>query len=60
MKLIILILITNSLFGYDVIEITKEPAFNYFASIFIWLLLIISPMLLVLALFSHFKRKFIK
>jgi len=41
---------------FTIISITSNPAFNYFASLGFYLLLISSPMLLVFSLFKYTKK----
>jgi len=50
----------NNLFAFDfvIIDITSEPVFNYFASLQFWLLIVISPMLLVISLIRYFRKGF--
>lgn len=57
--LIILFILTNlSANNFSIINIVDNEAFNYFASLFLWLLIISSPMFLLISLIK-FVRKLI-
>ena len=59
LKLFLLFLfLTSSSYATDfkIIEITTEPAFNYFSSLIFWLLIISSPVFLVLSLLKFTRR----
>lgn len=57
---IILILFISNIQAMDftIIEITSEPAFNHFASLNLWLLIISSPMFLLFSLIKYAKKSF--
>lgn len=54
--LLILIYSNSNAMNFDIISITSDSAFNYFASLQIWLLIISSPMYLVISLLKYAKR----
>jgi hypothetical protein len=53
---IILIVSNSHAITFNIIAITTEPAFNYFASLNFWLLLISAPMFLVISLLKYLKK----
>lgn len=55
--LILFLLISNTYaIDFSILEITSNDAFNYFASLQLWLLIISSPMLLVFSLFRFYRK----
>jgi hypothetical protein len=53
-----LIFFVKHIMAYEVLTITNSPAFNYFASLNLWLLLISAPVFLVIVLLKYARRVF--
>jgi len=58
LKLMILSFFASSLFSYEVLSITGVNSFDYFASLFLWLLIISAPVFLVVSLLKYVRRSF--
>lgn len=55
--LLSLLLATSAFAGMPLIEITGNGAFDYFGSLYIWLIITVMPFLIAFGLLANIKRR---